>query len=247
MKNRILIIVLVLFMTAAGINAAPLKMASLLPEGSEWHRALQSMAADWNDITDGRFKVKIYPGGIAGGESDVIRKMRIGQIDMAVLSAVGMTSILPDTLVMSLPFLLETEDELDYLVEDVSPIFDDDILDKGFVVLAWSKSGWLKFFSKKVIIEPEDMMKMKFAGSVTQPELAEAFKKMGFDVISVDTPDMLMGLQSGMIEALYASPMMAASYQWFGLADNMLDMNVSPLLGGIVIIGKGLEKDTRQV
>ena len=235
MKNRYLILVILFFAALFQLNAATFKMASLLPDGSEWHRALQSMASEWQEISDGRVKVKIYPGGIAGGESDVIRKMRIGQIDMAVLSSVGITAILPDTLAMSLPFLLESEEELDYMVEEISPIFDDDILDKGFVVLAWSKSGWLDFFSKEKVIEPEDMMHMKFAGSVTEPALAEAFKKMGFDVISIDTPDVLMGLQSGMVEACYASPMMAASYQWFGIADQMLEINVSPLLGGIVI------------
>ena len=235
MKKIYLIISILLFTALFQVSAATLKMASLLPDGSEWNRALQAMATDWRDISNGRVKVKIYPGGIAGGEADVVRKMRIGQIDMAVLSSVGMTAILPDTLAMSIPFLLESEEELDYLVEEISPIFDDDILDKGFVVLAWSKSGWLDFFSKEKIIEPEDMMQMKFAGSVTQPELAEAFKKMGFDVIAIDTPDMLMGLQSGMVDSCYASPMMAASYQWFGIAGNMLDINVSPLLGGIVI------------
>ena len=216
-------------------NAATLKLASLLPEGTEWNRSLQEMANDWRSITDGRVKVKIYPGGIAGGESDVIRKMRIGQIDMAVLSAVGMTSILPDSFAMSLPFLLESEEELDYIVEEVTPVFDDAFEDKGFIVLAWSKSGWITFFSKEKMVEPEDMMDMKLAGSVTQPELADLYRKMGFNVVSIDTPDALMGLQSGMVDTIYASPMLAASYQWFAVASNMLDMKVSPVLGGIVI------------
>ena len=106
----------------------------------------------------------------------------------------------------------------------------------------WSKSGWIKFFSKNKAVEPEEMMTMKFAGSVTQPELAETFKRMGFNIVSIDTPDMLMGLQSNMVESMYASPMMAASYQWFALANNMLDMKVTPLLGGIVISERAWKK-----
>ncbi len=242
--NRKLFLISIILLTAVlfQANAITFKLASLLPEGTEWNKALQQMGADWQQITDGRVRIKIYPGGIAGGESDVIRKMRIGQIDMAVLSTTGMTGILPDTFAMNIPFMLKTEEELDFIVQEVTPIFNDAILEKGFVVLTWSKSGWVNFFSKDPIVEPEDMMPMKFSGSVTQPELAEAFRNMGFNVISLDTPDVLMGLQSGMIESLYASPMLAASYQWFALADNMLDMKISPILGGIVITEKAWNK-----
>lgn len=242
MRKKIIVILIILSVSAFNLSAATLKLASLLPEGTEWNRSLQEMANDWRSISEGKIKVKIYPGGIAGGESDVIRKMRIGQIDMAVLSAVGMTSILPDSFAMSLPFLLENENELDFIVEEVTPIFDKAFEEKGFIVLAWSKSGWINFFSKEPVIEPEDMMPLKLAGSVTQPELADLYRKLGFNVVSIDTPDALMGLQSGMIDTIYASPMMAASYQWFGIANNMLDLKVSPVLGGIVISEKAWRK-----
>lgn len=243
MKKRIFIISLILLTAAVfQVSAVTFKMASLLPEGTEWNNSLKRMASDWRSISDGRVKIKIYPGGIAGGESDVIRKMRIGQIDMAVLTAVGITAILPETFAMSMPFMLETEEELDFIVEEVTPIYNDAFLEKGFVILAWSKSGWVNFFSKDRVIEPPDMMRMKLATSITQPELGEAFGKMGFNTVSVDLPDVLMAFQSGMIDSCYTAPMLAASYQWFGVADNMLDLKVAPVLGGIVISERAWKK-----
>ncbi|HAK45408.1 MAG TPA: hypothetical protein DCO79_05755 [Spirochaeta sp.] len=243
MKKRFLILSIILLTAAVfQINAATFKMASLLPEGTEWDNALKKMAGDWRTISGGRVKVKIYPGGIAGGEADVIRKMRIGQIDMAVLTAVGITAIVPDTFAMSMPFMFETEEELDFVVEEIAPIFDEAFLEKGFIMLTWSKSGWVNFFSKDRVVEPRDLMRVKLAGSVTQPELAEAFKGMGFNVIGVDLPDALMALQSGMVDACYTAPMLAASYQWFGIADNMLDLKIAPVLGGIVISERSWRK-----
>ncbi len=243
MKKRFLIIAcLMIGVFIFQTNAITFKMASLLPEGTEWHRALLEMTSNWQEITDGRVKIKIYPGGIAGGEADIVRKMRIGQIDMAILSAVGMTTILPDSFAMSLPFLIENEEELDFIVEEVAPVFDEDFLDKGFIVLAWSKSGWVKFLSKDKIINPDDLLGKKFAGPVTQPELSEAFRDMGFNVISIDLPDTLMALQSDMVEAMYSVPMIAASFQWFGIADNMLDMKISPVMGGIIISKKAWKR-----
>lgn len=243
MKTKFMIISAILFtMVLFQVSAVTLKMASLLPTGTEWDNALNKMAGEWRESTDGRVRVKIYPGGIAGTESDVIRKMRIGQIDMAVLTSIGMTTIVPDTFSMSMPFMIESEEELDFIVKEVTPIFEEAFLEKGFITLTWAKTGWVNFFSKDKVIEPEDMMRMKFAGSATQPELSNSFKKMGFNVVSIEIPDILMGLQSGMVSALYTAPMASASYQWFAIAQNMLDMKVSPVLGGIVITERAWRK-----
>ncbi|MBI9107637.1 MAG: TRAP transporter substrate-binding protein DctP [Spirochaetales bacterium] len=243
MKKKILVLSIVFILCGLmQTHALTFKFASLLPEGTEWDRTLKNMASEWSDISDGKVKIKIYPGGIAGGEADVIRKMRIGQIDMAILTAVGMTTIYPDIFAINMPFLLESEEELDFIIEEVTPKFDESIQEKGFVVLAWSKSGWVNIFADEKVISPDDLAKLKFAGSVTQPQLTDAFKKMGFNVIPVDTPDMLMGLQSGMVNACYAPPMAAASYQWFGLAEHMLDMRIAPVIGGIVITERAWRK-----
>lgn len=243
MKKRI-ILLLTIFVIFGGmqVHAITFKFASLLPEGTEWDRALKEMTAEWKEISDGRIRVRTYPGGIAGGEADVVRKMRIGQIDMAVLTSVGMTTIYPDTFVLNMPFLYQSDDELDYVLENAAPALEEAIADKGFIVLAWSKSGWVNIFANSKVISPADLRKLKFAGSVTQPELTDAFKEMGFNVIPVDTPDMLMGLQSGMVNSMYAAPMVAASYQWFGLAKNMLDFKMSPVIGGIVITERAWKK-----
>jgi TRAP-type C4-dicarboxylate transport system substrate-binding protein len=38
-----------------------------------------------------------------------------------------------------------------------------------------------------------------------------------------------------MIDACYIVPLAGAAYQWFGVADNMMDVPISPVLGGIVV------------
>jgi len=158
------------------------------------------------------------------------------------MTSIGITTIYPDVFAMSMPFLLQSEEELDFVIEEVTAEFDEGIRDKGFIVLAWSKTGWVNIFADEKVITPADLASIKFAGSVTQPGISEAFKKMGFNVIPVDTPDVLMGLQSGMVNSFYAAPMAAASYQWFGLAQHMLDMKISPVIGGIVITERAWRK-----
>ena len=242
MKKNISILLLLIFMTSAPLSALTIKMGSLFPEGSAWDVTLKKMAREWSDVTDGKVKMKIYPGGIAGEESDMVRKMRIGQLDAAVLTNVGMTDIVTDSLVFSLPFLVRNEEELDYVIHDLLPLFDEEFRDKGFEVLIWSKSGWINFFSNIELMTPEDLKKTRLSVSPNNPAMMEAFKALGLKVIPLGMNDTLMGLQSGMIDTFYSIPMAAAAYQWFALANHLNPINMTPVIGGIVISERTWQK-----
>ena len=226
-----LFITLILF----SVSGITIKMASPLPEGSEWHRTLLSMAEDWNRITEGRVKLRIFPGGIAGTGEEVVRRMRIGQIDMAVFTASTLASIVPDTFVMSTPFYLDTEEELDHMLAEMSPVFDETFTEKGFRMLSWSKSGWMYIYSTEKVRTPDEVRRLKFAISPEDQAAIKSFKAIGFNIIPLDVNDILMGLQGGMIESFYTSPLAAASFQWFGLAPYMIGYRIAPLIGGITI------------
>ena len=220
------------------VSGITIKLASSLPEGSEWHRALLEMADEWRRITNGSVKIRIFPGGIAGDGEEVVRRMRIGQMDMAVLTSATLATIAPDTFVMSMPFYLESEGELDHMLSVMTPTFDQAFTDKGFKMLGWSKSGWIYFYSTKEVRTPDDLKKLKLAVSPDDQDAIDAYKEMGFNVIPLNMNDVLMGLQGGMIEAFYTSPLAAASYQWFGLAPYMLNVKVAPLIGATIISEK---------
>ena len=51
---------------AAPAAAVTVKLASLAPDGSVWDLAIEEMGAEWADTTDGRVRLRVYPGGVAG-------------------------------------------------------------------------------------------------------------------------------------------------------------------------------------
>lgn len=216
-------------------NPIVIKVASLAPQGSSWDLSLRQMAKEWSEITEGTVELKIYPNGIMGNEEDVIRKMKIGQVDAAIVTLMGMNQIVPDSFVLGLPFLIQNEDELDYVIREVTPLFDKEFERKGFVVLAWSKSGWIHIFSTKQVTSPSELKDLKFGINSGQPEMIQAFKGMGFNIVSIGPSGLMLALQSGMVEAYYAPPMGSASYQWFALAPYMTSIPLSPVLGGFII------------
>ncbi|MCK5251256.1 MAG: TRAP transporter substrate-binding protein DctP, partial [Spirochaetaceae bacterium] len=75
---RLIVFLLFLLHLPLSLSALTIKLASPLPEGTEWDNTLRRMADEWSDITDGQIRMRIYPGGIAGDEGDMVRKMRIG-------------------------------------------------------------------------------------------------------------------------------------------------------------------------
>ncbi len=234
LKKTVLLLVLV-FMVFTPLSALTVKLGSPFPEGSSWDSSLKRMAAQWSEITGGQVRMRIYPGGVAGDQADMIRKMRIGQLDAAVLTPFGLQSIVPNTFVLSLPGLMKSEAELDYVIEEFVPEFEDDFVREGFRILGWSKSGWAYFFAKSPARTPRLLMNEKLSVSNADEEAAVNFKSLGFNVVPTSLNELMVALQSGMVTAFYGPPMAAAAYQWFALAPYMIDFPLGPVLGGFVL------------
>ena len=232
---RLLTLLLFLFLLPHWLGALTIKLASPLPEGTEWDNSLKQMAEEWRQITGGRVRVIIYPGGIAGAEADMVRKMRIGQIDAGVFSAFGLKVMVPETFILTLPSLIRNDDELDHVFETFLSVFDDRFREEGFEMLAWSNSGWANLFCREPIRSPENLFHVSLAVDNTEAETSAAYKALGFNVVSIGLNEIMIGLQSGLVEAVTIPPVLAGAYQWFALAPYMTDFNITPILGGLVI------------
>ncbi|MBT3272498.1 MAG: TRAP transporter substrate-binding protein DctP [Spirochaetales bacterium] len=231
----VILIFLVCFVPLSQASALTLKIGSLGPVDTPWDDAMKRLAVAWRDITGGRVTLKIYPGGIAGDESDMIRKVRIGQLDGAALSGTGLNRITSDILTLVLPLFFSGNDELTHVLENTHEDFADVMADKGFQLLGLASSGWIRFFGKEPIMSPADLQVQRLAVSAEDEEILYAWRAMGFDAIPLHTKEVLLGLQSGMAEAFHTPAIIAAIYQWFALAPNMSNIEVAPLITGLVI------------
>jgi TRAP-type C4-dicarboxylate transport system substrate-binding protein len=230
-----LVAVLLLLLPTARPAAITIKVASLVPEGSPWHRALLKIAEKWREISDGRILVKIYAGGVAGDETDAIRKMRINQIQAAMVTGKGLAYIHPDFYVYQLPFVARNDEELDYLFLRLRPELEELLEKKGFTLLAFTKSGWLHFFASREATTPEQMMRLRLFSLQGHAGIDQAMEDIGFQIVSLRANDVFAALQGGMVEAFTAAPLVAASMQWFVLAPNMNNFNWTPLTGALIM------------
>ena len=236
-RLTVITIALIAFLSQ-GLSALTIKIGSIAPDRSPWDKGLEELSREWQKITNGSIKLKIYPGGIAGSEEDMIRKMRVGILGGAGLTNMGMTHIYSDIFVLNLPFQFTSESEFEYVLKKMRPQFEKGIEDKGYKLLIWTVSGWVNFFSKNPVLTPDDLRKHKISFSTGMPKMEQAWKVAKFQVIPNDLKDMLMALQSGMVDAFYLPPLIAGSGQYFPLAPNMCSLKVAPILGGIVITNR---------
>ena len=221
---------------------ATIKIATVVPAGSPWYEVLENMAKAWERESGGAIKTRIYAGGIAGDEYDLIRKMRVGQIDVAILSIGSLPDIAWQLRALNMPLLIETYGELDHVMAGVGPDFEAFLAEQGFKVLAWGDAGWAHFFTTKPVITPEDLRPLRlFAWGTTGPYL-EAWKDAGYNPVPVPAPEIHTALTTGMIDAIVVPPVAALSYQWFGIANHMTAMPWVPMVGAIVISDRSWRK-----
>ncbi len=214
-----------------------IKIASIAPDRSPWDKALEKMANDWERLSNGSVQVKIYPGGIAGGEQDMIRKMRLGVLQGGVFSNMGLAKIDHSVTVLSIPFLFHSREEFNAVFDQMKPSFEKSIDESGFKVMFWTLAGWVNFFSKTPVIEPDDLKKLKISVTSDFPEVEQIWKRMGYEVVSSDD-NMMIQLQSGAVSAIYLPPLIAGSGQYFALAPHMLAPSLAPLVGGLLLSDK---------
>lgn len=233
----LLSLVLAVLVSTPRLQAAPtvIKMGTLVPDGSAWHVILKQMGEKWKAAG---VELRLYPGGILGDEKDVIRKMRIGQVQGGVMTVVGLAEIDKSVMALAMPMMYESDDELDYVREKMKAHFEQRFAKKGFVILNWGDAGWVTFFGKKAIKTPEDLKAHKFFIWAGDSDSLNIWKSAGYSPIPLAPTDILTGLQTGLIDSFDTTPISALSFQWFKSAPFMTELKWAPLVGGTIISKK---------
>lgn len=212
-----------------------IKMATLAPEGTEWHGLLVELGQQWKVVTDGDVRLRIYPGGVVGDERDMIRKMRIGQIHGAAISNEGMTEINPYFTTFYMPMMYQSYDEVDFVRDRLSNELLNKTEENGFKILTMVDVGWAYWFSTEPIYTPDDLKNNKIFIWAGDYKSAQLYEKHGYQPVPLAMTDVLSGLQTGLITSLGFNPLYALAQQLFGIADNMLDMKWGNLTAAIII------------
>ena len=216
-----------------------LRIGSLVPKNSVYHRQLLELGEVWKQGQEGAPKFAVFTDGSQGGEAEMTRRMRIGQLQGALLSVVGLREIEPTVAALqAMPLLFKTWDEVDYVREKMRPAMEKKFAEKGFVVLAWGDAGWVRFFSKEPAARPDDYKKMKFFAWGAEADQQAIMKSLGYTPVPLEPTDILPAIQTGMINVVPSTPYFALATQIYNTAPHMLEINWAPIVGALVVTQK---------
>jgi len=222
---------------AAAQGAAPvrIRLGTLAPQGTSYHRILQEMGERWRTATNGQVQLIIYAGTM-GSEAELVRRMRLGQLQAAALTAVGLRDIDPAVSALGqMPMMFRSLDELDYVRTRLEPLLNRRLAERGFVVLFWADAGWVRWFTRQPVVRPDEFRRLKLFVTAGETDQFDLMKSAGYSPVSLDWSDALTALRTGMIDAVPTIPYFALSMQFNTVARYLVELNWGPLAGGAVI------------
>lgn len=230
-------------LAALSSQAAVLKIAALAPEGTNWAKTLKEFSKEVKEKTSGKVKIKIYYGGVAGDEPDVLRKIRVGQMHGGVFTGRTLGDISGEARVLEIPFNFYSKREkgLKALTE-MTPYLNQSIEKAGFVNLGFYEIGQVYVVSTKKVSSLAEMRGIKI-WSWEGDKVVEAMVE-SLELVSVPLalPDVLSSLSTGMIDAAYAPPLGILALQWQSQIKYLVDFPTAYSIGALLIGQKGLKK-----
>jgi TRAP-type C4-dicarboxylate transport system substrate-binding protein len=238
-----LILALSLALPGSSSAAEPqvIKFATLAPEGSTWMKVMNELNAELQAKTAGRIKFKIYAGGVQGDETDVVKKIRIGQLQAAGFTGVGLGQIAPEVRILDAPWLFRDNAEADFIRQTFAKDLDAAIEKGGYVLLGWTELGWVYVFSRAPVASPEDMRKAKMWVWEGDPIAQAAYKALGVTPRPLSVVDVMSSLETGMVDGVYGPPMGVTALQWFRRTKYIYNVPIADSNGAVLISRKAFD------
>jgi TRAP-type C4-dicarboxylate transport system substrate-binding protein len=219
-----------------------LKIATNAPAGSPWDLGLRRMAAEFDKASNGRVKLAFPQSAHIASESDIIQKMRFG-VDGALLTTFGISELYPDSLALSLPNLIRSDSEFDAVLAATTPLIKSKLEDR-YVVLALSRGGWVRYFSRTPIIYPSDLARLRISLDSGNKDIIDLMQSVGARTLAGTTADFLLQINANVADATISSPIYIAALwsQLRGKINYMSSFKVAPFIGAFIFNKESWEK-----
>jgi TRAP-type C4-dicarboxylate transport system substrate-binding protein len=222
--------------------AKKFKIATLAPAGTTWMKEMKLGAKRIDEKTDGRVRLKFYPGGVMGNEQSVHRKIKVGQLHGGAFTSGGLSKVYPDIQVLSLPMLFNSLDEVDYVRSKIDEKLKNGMEQQGFVLLGIAEGGFARILSKEPLTDLEAIRSSKVWIPEGDTMVLETYNTLGISPISLPISDVFTGLQTGLIETVSITPTAAIAFQWHSSTGYITDTPIIYIIGVLAVQKKSFDK-----
>ena len=243
-RNLFAFLALALFSLYA--HAFTFKIATLSPDGSVWIEKMREGANEIETKTNKRVSFKFYPGGVMGDDNSVLKKMRFNQLNGAAVTSGGLSSVYPDIQIYNLVLKFNSLEEVDYIRQKMDSKIISGFDKKGFTALGFAELGLSYLMSTQPIRNLADMKGQKAWAPDNNKLVFNAQKALGVSPIPLAMGDVLMGLNTGMINVVAGSPVGALALQWQTKIKFVNKLPMSYVFGVLVVNKKDFDKLSKE-
>ena len=243
LKKTIATFLLVAGLYVPAANAVDIKIATLVPNQSQWMQDMREAGKVIEARTDGRVKLKFYGGGTQGTEDKVLQKIKIGQLHGGTFAPTDFMKQYSAINIYGLPFVFNSWEEMRYVRKKMDPI-----LEAGFRDLNFVTFGFVGSFSMVLSNEPisnhADMKGKKVWLPQGDTISYEAMKRLQLSPVALPVTDVLTGLQTGLLDIAAIPPEVAVALQWHTRVKYYTEMPVLFAMSFLAISSRTFDKLT---
>jgi tripartite ATP-independent transporter DctP family solute receptor len=169
--------------------------------GSLFAQSAEEFAKRANARLGDKAKVVVYGSSQLGSDSELLKKLKLGTVDLALPSTV-MTSVAAEFGVFEMPYLVQSRAHAARIAKDIiKPVLGPIAEKQGYKILAVWENGYRHITNnKKPIVKPEDLqgMKLRVPGGVWRVKM---FKAYGASPSPMEFKEVFVALQTGVMDA----------------------------------------------
>ena len=213
--KKLLFIALATSFISTGVMAKKVKFGTVAPAGTPWAQTLEDIKKRVKKKSKGKLKIKTYLGGSLGGELEILQKIRRGNIQGGGLTSAALASVIPELDVLELPYLFESSEEADYILDNhLFEIYNELFKKKDLILVTWAENGWRNLGHKsKGIKKPSDLKGEKMRSQESKVHLA-FWEAMGAAPQAISVPETLPALQTGVVQGFDNTPLFTLAAEW---------------------------------
>jgi TRAP-type transport system periplasmic protein len=227
-----------------------IRMATIAPKASKAMRILRAWDMSVQEKTQNRVKFRFYPGGVSGDERDVLRKMKLNQLDSTTLTSVGLGQVVRSASVLQVPGLFKNYQELGAVRSAMDGEWKKEFDQAGFQLLGWFDIGFGRVFSAQSIARPADLKKARPWVWRDDPVFPELMRIVGANGVALSLAEVFPALQTRMVDTVIGSPTAVLGLQWFNHVKYMTKQADTALVGATLVsnqLFKSLPPDAQEV
>ncbi len=196
--NKLLLACTVSTLLGSNVYAATLKLSHALPTEHPVHQSLEYFADQVKK--EANLRVKVYPNGTLGDESEGLQMVQNGTVAFTKASAATLNTFTPDYKLLSLPYLYKDRAQYDAVLN--GPIGEEILAssrDAGFIGLAFLDAGSRSFYTSKPIKTPDDLKGLKIRVQNSALSI-DTIKALGGTPVPLPYGELYSAMQQGVVD-----------------------------------------------